>query len=262
MTAATTASSADDELKSSSDGGIPQQPQPPPPTSEKTGPILTSTAPDGNDSNDTGDGNEKIATMTTSSPAPLPPPPAGGTEFKPDTRFWLAFAPITVLALMVSLDGTSVSVALPIISRDLDGTAIEAFWMGTSFLLTSAVFQLPIGALSDIFGRTMVLTACVLLFMIGIILSAAAQNFGLMLAGRTIQGIGGGGVILLNDIIITDLVPMRQRGAYFGMVGGVWALGSVTGPVIGGALAYRASWVSRFFQLMHLVSGILVDIRS
>ena len=65
-----------------------------------------------------------------------------------------------------------------------------------------------------------------------------------MLLGRTIQGIGGGGIILLNDIIITDLVPMRLRGAYFGAIGGVWALGSVSGPVIGGALAEKISWVS------------------
>ena len=67
-----------------------------------------------------------------------------------------------------------------------------------------------------------------------------------MLLGRTIQGVGGGGIILLNDIIMTDLVPMRLRGTYSGVIGGVWALGSVSGPVIGGALAYKASWVCQF----------------
>ena len=89
-----------------------------------------------------------------------------------------------------------------------------------------------------------VLTFCVICFLIGIIISGLAQNFTGMLVGRTIQGVGGGGVILLNDVIITDLVPMRLRGAYFGAIGGVWALGSVSGPVIGGALAYKATWVS------------------
>ena len=88
------------------------------------------------------------------------------------------------------------------------------------------------------------LTFCVAFFLIGIIISGLAKNFTVMLVGRTIQGVGGGGVILLNDIIITDLVPMRLRGAYFGAIGGVWALGSVSGPVIGGALAYKATWVS------------------
>lgn len=64
-----------------------------------------------------------------------------------------------------------------------------------------------------------------------------------MLLGRTIQGIGGGGIILLNDIVMTDLVPMRLRGIYSGIIGGIWALGSVSGPVIGGALASKADWV-------------------
>ena len=68
-----------------------------------------------------------------------------------------------------------------------------------------------------------------------------------MLLGRTIQGVGGGGIILLNDIIMTDLVPMRLRGAYSGVIGGVWAFGSVSGPVIGGALAYKANWVGYIF---------------
>ncbi|KAI0875112.1 major facilitator superfamily domain-containing protein [Hypoxylon argillaceum] len=143
---------------------------------------------------------------------------------------------------MVSLDGTSVSVALPILSHDLGGTTIEAFWTGTSFLLASGVLQVPVGALSDIFGRMPVLFFSTLLFIIGIILSAVAQNFTLIFVGRAIQGVGGGGVILLNDLVITDLVPMRQRGQYFGIIGGVWALGSVVGPVIGGSLAYKASW--------------------
>ncbi|KAI0188074.1 major facilitator superfamily domain-containing protein [Astrocystis sublimbata] len=163
-------------------------------------------------------------------------------SFRPGRRFWLTLMPILILALMVSLDGTSVSVALPLLSQDLKGTTIEAFWTGTSFLLASAVLQVPIGALSDIFGRMPVLFCSTLLFLIGIILSAVARDFTLVFVGRAIQGVGGGGVILLNDIVVTDLVPMRQRGKYFGIIGGVWALGSVSGPVIGGALAYKASW--------------------
>lgn len=85
------------------------------------------------------------------------------------------------------------------------------------------------------------LTFCVICFLIGFIVSGLARNFTVMLAGRTIQGVGGGGVILLNNIIITDLVPMRLRGAYFRAIGGVWALGSVSGPIIGGVLAYKAT---------------------
>lgn len=129
----------------------------------------------------------------------------------------------------------------------LHGTTIEAFWTGTSFLLSSAVFQLPIGALSEIFGRVYSICACIVFFLVGIIISGAANDFTAMLVGRTLQGVGGGGLILLSDIVITDLVPMRQRGAYFGLIAGVWAFGSVIGPVVGGALAYKASWVISAF---------------
>lgn len=145
-----------------------------------------------------------------------------------------------------------------LIANDLNGTTIEAFWTGTSFLLTSAVFQPSIGAFSGIFGRMPVLLACTLFFLVGIILAAVANNFTMMLVGRALQGVGGGGVILLNDIIITDLVPMRQRGKYFGIVGGIWALGSVTGPVIGGALSYRASWIWIFWINVPLAVAAMI----
>lgn len=63
-----------------------------------------------------------------------------------------------------------------------------------------------------------------------------------MLAGRTVQGIGGGGIILMNDLLITDMVPLRQRGTYFGTIAAVWTFGTVSGPIIGGSLAYNANW--------------------
>lgn len=102
------------------------------------------------------------------------------------------------------------------------------------------------GALSHIFGRIPILMLCIVSFLVGIILSGCANNFKVMLLGRAIQGMGGGGIVLLNDIIITDLVPLRLRGMYFGIIGGVWALGSVSGPIIGGAIAYHASWVRHY----------------
>ncbi|KAI4721514.1 putative MFS transporter [Aureobasidium sp. EXF-10727] len=164
------------------------------------------------------------------------------TQFRPSRKFYLAFSVLTVLAMMVSLDGTSVSVALPIIANALDCSAIETFWIGTGFLLSSATILLPFGALSVIFGRMPILMVCACCFLVGIIVSGCAQDGTSMLVGRVVQGLGGGGLLLLNDIVITDLVPLSQRGTYFGIVGSVWATGSVSGPVIGGALSYKASW--------------------
>lgn len=85
-----------------------------------------------------------------------------------------------------------------------------------------------------------VLTVCIIFFFVGVIVSSVASTF-TPLVGRTVQGVGGGGIILMSDIIITDLVPMHLRGTYLGIIGGVWALGSVSRLVIGGALAYEAS---------------------
>ena len=99
-----------------------------------------------------------------------------------------------------------------------------------------------IAALSDIFGRRELLLPSVLLFTIGSILCAVAHNFALLLAGRCVQGIGGGGIITLCQMIFADIVPLRQRPKYFSLVLAAWALGTVLGPLIGGALVERATW--------------------
>ncbi len=80
------------------------------------------------------------------------------------------------------------------------------------------------------------------MFTVGAIVCALAQNITSLLIGRSIQGIGGGGIISLFEILITDLVPLRERGKWFGFQSLPWALGSVTGPLIGGAFAQKATW--------------------
>ncbi|RMZ85099.1 hypothetical protein DV738_g70, partial [Chaetothyriales sp. CBS 135597] len=158
-------------------------------------------------------------------------------EWKPSRRFLLAMLSLCILTLMVALDATSLSVALPVITQRLNGSAIEAFWSGTSFLLASTVLQPTFASFSHIFGRVPMVLTAITFFMAGVLMAALCNNFGLMLAGRTIQGIGGGGIIALTEILITDLIPLRFRGQWSGMISGTWSLGSVTGPVIGGAFA-------------------------
>ena len=82
-----------------------------------------------------------------------------------------------------------------------------------------------------------------LLFLVGAIIAAVANGFATLLVGRSLQGVGGGGLIALTEIVVTDLVPLRLRGKWFGIISGMWSLGSVTGPVIGGAFAQDVSWV-------------------
>ncbi|KAL8730754.1 MAG: hypothetical protein Q9166_003824 [cf. Caloplaca sp. 2 TL-2023] len=144
--------------------------------------------------------------------------------------------------MVVALDGTSLSVALPIISEDLGGTAIEAFWSGTSFLLCSTIFQPSFASFSHIFGRKPMILTGLGFFVIGAIVAAVAKDFTVLLVGRSLQGIGGGGLIALTEIVVADLVPLRLRGQWFGLISAMWALGSVSGPIIGGAFAQGANW--------------------
>lgn len=107
-------------------------------------------------------------------------------------------------------------------ARLLHGTSIEAFWAGTSFLLTSTVFQPPIGAFSHIFGRKVMIYISLTFFAVGAIIAAVANDFTTILAGRSLQGIGGGGIISLTEITVTDLVPLRERGKWFSIISAMW----------------------------------------
>ena len=83
-------------------------------------------------------------------------------------------------------------------------------------------------------------------FLVGAIVAGVSKNFGALLVGRSLQGIGGGGLIALTEIVVTDLVPLRLRGQWFGIISAMWSIGSVTGPIIGGVFAQKVTWVCDF----------------
>jgi MFS family permease len=181
-------------------------------------------------------------------------------EWKPTKNEWLIMISLAFISLMVALDATILVTVLPVslvkhfrqcsstdrtlqeIARKLNGTSAEAFWAGTSYLLTSAIFQPIIASISQTFGRQQLLILSLLLFTVGTVLCTVAHDFTLMLTGRCIQGVGGGGIITLTQVIFCDIVPLRQRPKYFPLVLGSWSVGSVLGPCIGGILTERASW--------------------
>lgn len=130
------------------------------------------------------------------------------------------------------------------IADALNGTAIEAFWAGTSFLVASTVFQPTFSMISDIFGRKWTLFGAVVAFTVGSIVAAVCKSMPVMLVGRCIQGVGGGGIIALTEVLIADLIPLRQRGKWMSIRSLTWSLGTVIGPIIGGALAESAwRWI-------------------
>ena len=74
-------------------------------------------------------------------------------------------------------------------------------------------------------------------------MAGVANDYMHMLIGRSLQGVGGGGIITLTSIVIADIVPLKNRAKYFGMLSAIWSLGTVTGPVIGGCFAEKSTWV-------------------
>ncbi|KAI8671387.1 hypothetical protein NCS57_00613700 [Fusarium keratoplasticum] len=156
-------------------------------------------------------------------------------------RFYGAFGTLCLVTFIIALDSTIICVALPTIAEDIGASAIEAFWCGTSFLLASTVIQPPVASLSHIFGRRPALLGSLTVFAGGSIMAALAKNIAVLLGGRTLQGLGSGGILALTYVIATDLVSLRERGKWFGLISLNWAIGSILGPVVGGALV-EVSW--------------------
>ncbi|KAL3443748.1 MFS general substrate transporter [Aspergillus insuetus] len=166
----------------------------------------------------------------------------GSGDWRPTKQDYLILGSLALVSLVVALDSTILITSLPAISRDLGGTATEAFWAATSYLLTYAVLQPVIASFSDVFGRRKSLFVSVLLFTIGSLIACLAKKFSCLLAGRTIQGIGGGGVMVLVLVIATDVIPLRYLPKYQGIVQIAWAIGTMSGPLIGGVFAQLTTW--------------------
>ncbi|KKK14099.1 hypothetical protein P175DRAFT_0429252 [Aspergillus ochraceoroseus IBT 24754] len=167
--------------------------------------------------------------------------------WKPGKAQWFVFGCLALLSFIISLDTTIITPALPALESSLHGDTVQAFWAGTSYLLASSVCQPFIVDLSDVFGRRMILTAVLVLFTLGTVLCAVANGFDLFLAGRSLQGVGGGGIMASCIVITTDIVPLRQRPTYYSIVQMAWAVGTLAGPVIGGAIAQNISWRWMFY---------------
>ncbi|KAJ5682720.1 hypothetical protein N7462_005885 [Penicillium macrosclerotiorum] len=149
----------------------------------------------------------------------------------PFKRLISAYLCLAAIYFISTLDINSVATALPAISRSLDaGNSIT--WTGTAYLMGQTAFQALYGRLSDIFGRKPVLLLSVGFLVLGDVLCGFAKNVTWLYVCRAISGIGGGGISSLVQITVSDLVSLKDRGKYQGMLSAAIGLGASTGPFI------------------------------
>ncbi len=180
--------------------------------------------------------------------ADLPARPAAQRRLGP------IFTGLMLVLLLAALDSTIVATALPTIVGDLGGLT-KLSWVTSAYLLGQTAVTPLYGKLGDQLGRKRVLQSAVVLFLFGSALCGLSQSITELIAFRAIQGLGAGGLIVLVQASVGDVVTPRERGRYQGLFGAVFGLASVAGPLLGGLIVEHLSW--RWIFYVNLPVGLL-----
>ncbi len=152
----------------------------------------------------------------------------------------LLMGALMLVMLLSALDQTIVSTALPTIVGELGGLD-RLSWIVTAYMLASTLVVPLYGKFGDLFGRRTVLQISVVLFLLGSALCGLAQNMPQLIFTRALQGLGGGGLMVVSMAAVADVIPPADRGRYQGLFGGVFGLATVIGAAAG--RFYRAAHV-------------------
>ena len=181
---------------------------------------------------------------------------ASGERVSPQRRN-LIFVAIMLGMLLAALDQTIVATALPTIVADL-GDAGHQSWVVTSYLLASTIVTALAGRLGDLYGRKRVFQAAIIFFVVGSALCGLSQSMTLLVGARALQGIGGGAITVTASALIGEVVPLRERGRYQGILGAVFGVTTVIGPLLGGYFTDYLTWRWAFWVNVPISAVVIV----
>jgi EmrB/QacA subfamily drug resistance transporter len=161
-------------------------------------------------------------------------------------RIWIIFAALIAGMLLSSLDQTIVSTAMPTIVGQLGGVEHQV-WLTTAYLLATTIVMPVYGKFGDVLGRRNLFLIAIALFTIASVGCAFAGDFTQLVVFRALQGLGGGGLMILSQAIIADIVPASERGKYLGPLGAVFGLSAIGGPLLGGFFVDHLTWQWAFY---------------
>lgn len=166
----------------------------------------------------------------------------------------LVFATAASVLFLASLGQTVVTTALPTILADLGGID-QLTWVVTAYLMAATVASPVFGKLGDMFGRKVVMQGGIGVFLLGSVICAFASDFWILVGGRFVQGMGGGGLIVSSIAMVADYVPPRERGRYQGILGSVFGLSTIVGPLAGGLIVQHLAW--QWIFLLNIPLGVI-----
>jgi EmrB/QacA subfamily drug resistance transporter len=161
-------------------------------------------------------------------------------------RVWIIFSALIAGMLLSSLDQTIVSTAMPTIVGQLGGVEHQV-WITSAYLLATTIVMPIYGKLGDVLGRRRLFLIAIALFTLASIGCAFAGDFWMFVTFRAMQGLGAGGLMILSQAIIADIVPASERGKYLGPLGAVFGLSAIAGPLLGGFFVDNLTWQWAFY---------------